>query len=209
MSDLHDETSPSLLERARSDNPDAWKSLVRIYGPLVYGWSRRAGLQPSDASDVVQEVFAAVAKGLGRFRKDSPDDSFKGWVWTICRNKIRDHFRNVVDHPVGDGGTSAHLRIQGTPDLLHGGDSDSGRSDLQLIQMNALLESRALFEPNVWQAFWRVTVENRTPAEVARELGLTVWAVYKARSRVLQRLQRELEGLVLLEGPEDPRSGPE
>jgi RNA polymerase sigma-70 factor (ECF subfamily) len=38
-------------------------------------------------------------------------------------------------------------------------------------------------------------VDGCTPDEVAAELSLSRWAVYKARSRVLQRLRTELEGL--------------
>ena len=33
------------------------------------------------------------------------------------------------------------------------------------------------------------------PADVAKAAGMTVWAVYKARSRVLHRLRTELDEL--------------
>jgi RNA polymerase sigma-70 factor (ECF subfamily) len=39
-------------------------------------------------------------------------------------------------------------------------------------------------------------VSGRPPLEVAAELGLSVNAVYLAKSRVLQRLRTELEGLL-------------
>jgi RNA polymerase sigma-70 factor (ECF subfamily) len=52
------------------------------------------------------------------------------------------------------------------------------------------------FEPGTWRAFWLTTVEGQTPADTARELGLTLGAVYKAKSRVLLRLRRELDGLL-------------
>jgi DNA-directed RNA polymerase specialized sigma24 family protein len=50
-------TSTSLLRGAAHDDRGAWHRLVATYSPLVYAWSRRAGLQPSDASDLVQEVM--------------------------------------------------------------------------------------------------------------------------------------------------------
>ncbi|MFO0909051.1 MAG: sigma-70 family RNA polymerase sigma factor [Isosphaeraceae bacterium] len=198
MSQGFDETSPSLLERAKGDDPEAWQRLVRIYGPLVYGWARKAGLQPSDASDVVQEVFVSVARGLGRFRKVDAGDSFKGWLWTVCRNKIRDHARRA-EEAAAAGGTTAHLMIQGLPESPAGEGSEEGHAESQLVRLNALLEYRNAFESQVWDAFWRVAVEQRAPADVARELGVSVWAVYKARSRVVQRLRRELDGLVVPE----------
>ncbi len=55
---------------------------------------------------------------------------------------------------------------------------------------------RDQFEATTWTAFWATVVEGRQPAEVADSLGVTRWAVYKARARVLQRLREELEGLI-------------
>jgi DNA-directed RNA polymerase specialized sigma24 family protein len=50
---------------------------------------------------------------------------------------------------------------------------------------------RAEFEPRTWDAFWRIVVEGQSPAEVAQALGLSLPAVYQAKSRVLRRLRRE------------------
>jgi RNA polymerase sigma-70 factor (ECF subfamily) len=52
------------------------------------------------------------------------------------------------------------------------------------------------FEDRTWTAFWRVTVENRLPAEVACELGITANAVRQAKSRVLRRLKEEMGELI-------------
>ena len=51
-------------------------------------------------------------------------------------------------------------------------------------------------DDRTWKAFWRSAVEGDRPADVAADLGVSVWAVYKARSRVLQRVRTELEGLL-------------
>jgi DNA-directed RNA polymerase specialized sigma24 family protein len=48
------------------------------------------------------------------------------------------------------------------------------------------------FEEPTWQAFWRVAVEDQSPADVAPVLGLSVNAVYLAKSRVLRRLREAL-----------------
>jgi RNA polymerase sigma-70 factor (ECF subfamily) len=55
---------------------------------------------------------------------------------------------------------------------------------------------QAEFEATTWKACWAVVVEDRPAAQVATELGISPNAVYIARSRVLRRLRRELEGLL-------------
>jgi RNA polymerase sigma-70 factor (ECF subfamily) len=51
------------------------------------------------------------------------------------------------------------------------------------------------FDARTWTAFWRPAVEGDRPADVAADLHVSVWAVYKSRARMLQRLRSELDGL--------------
>ena len=51
------------------------------------------------------------------------------------------------------------------------------------------------FAPKTWRAFWGTAVEGRSAAEVGAELGLSVGAVYVARSRVLARLTVQVQEL--------------
>ena len=60
----------------------------------------------------------------------------------------------------------------------------------------ALELMRTEFHPTTWQACWRCVVEGQQAAVVAQDLGLTTGAVYMAKSRVLSRLRKELDGLV-------------
>src|SRR6266481_9460190 len=104
-------TSRSMLAGAREDDPAAWARLMALYAPLVAAWCRRWGVAQQDVVDVVQEVFTAVARSLDRFRKERPQDTFRGWLATIARNKVRDYFRRRGDEPMAAGGTEAWLRI--------------------------------------------------------------------------------------------------
>jgi RNA polymerase sigma-70 factor (ECF subfamily) len=52
------------------------------------------------------------------------------------------------------------------------------------------------FEPTTWQACWETVVMDRPAAEVAAELGISVNAVYLAKSRILSRLRQDLDGLL-------------
>ncbi len=188
-------TSASLLARVKADEPQAWERLIKLYGPAVYRWARGAGLQPEDAADVVQDVFQSLTIHIKRFRRSRPSDSFRGWLWTITRNRIHDHFRDVRDGIQASGGTDAFEQIHQLPDTPPEPTSDSGTVEVSGLRRRALELVQSEFDRRTWQAFWRAAVEGDKPADVAADLGVSVWAVYKARSRVLQRLRKELNGL--------------
>lgn len=187
-------TSSSLIVRAIAHDRDAWRRLSALYGPLVYRWARQANLQSQDAADVVQEVFASVAANLARFQGDRPGDSFRGWLWTITRNKVRDHYRRLAARQEQDG-SAAQAR------LLEAAEP-TGDTSVPIAQATIDLAHRLLllvegdFEPRTWQAFWRTTVDGLAAREAAEQLGMSVGAVYMAKSRVLARLRDELSGLI-------------
>jgi RNA polymerase sigma-70 factor (ECF subfamily) len=177
----------------RDKNPEAWDRLVRLYGPVVYGWSRRSGVGEEDSSDVVQEVFRAVFRAIGDFRRDREGDSFRKWLVAITRNKINDHFRRQQLQPIAKGGTAARRQLEDVAEAVSADGSLEGQTSDLARRALALLETD--FQPNTWQAFWKTAVEKRPAADVAEELQMSVPAVWKAKSRVMLRLREELSGL--------------
>src|SRR5262249_7041413 len=136
-----------------------------------------------DADDVVQEVFRTVLARVADFHHQKPQDTFRGWLWTITHHKLGDHFRRAARPEAAAGDALEHL----PSDLGHAGVED----DDPLVP-RALDLLRGQMEATTWQAFWSVVIEDRPPAAVAAELGLSINAVYLARSRVLRRLREEL-----------------
>jgi RNA polymerase sigma-70 factor (ECF subfamily) len=184
----------SLLVRLRAGQAGAWERLVRLYGQTVYVWCRVAGVPEADAADVSQEVFAAVVRRLADFRRERPGDSFRGWLWTITRNKVRDHWRRRADQVEAAGGTTAQEVMNQVPeDGVPGSEAEDEASDLY---RRALELIRSEFEERTWRAFLMVTVEGRLPSDAAAALGTTPGAVYIAKSRVLKRLRDEFGDLI-------------
>lgn len=165
---------------------------MQLYGPTVYLWARQAAIQPADAADVVQEIFSAVALHIQTFRREQPEDNFRGWLWTISRNKIRDHFRRCSKQVPARGGTEAYRQINQIPSGAEPSSSNNAipRDESGLMQ-RALESIRASFEATTWKAFWRTTVDRCTASDVADELALSRAAVYQAKSRVLRRIRQE------------------
>jgi RNA polymerase sigma-70 factor (ECF subfamily) len=186
------DTSPSVLERAKASDEQAWQRLRDLYAPLVYEWCRRAGLHAEDAADVGQEVFLAVARNLARFRHDRPQDTFRGWLRTITGSKIANLRRTVNMGPAGKGGSDAHRQLLRVPEQ-----TDDSSTELLLDDEARLLHTRAVeiitqdFPKWYGSAFMAVVVEQRPPAEVAAELGVRRSAVYNAKARILRRLREE------------------
>lgn len=181
-----------MLERARSRDSEAWKRLVELYSPLVFFWARRAGLASADAADLVQDVWQSVAGALSRFQSDEATGTFRGWLWTIARNKLNDHLRREAE-PAAAGGTDARKFIETFPEQE--AMDDTGVQENQLLH-RALAQIKPEFEEKTWQAFWRMTVDSQSAADVGNELNLAANAVHQAKFRVLRRLRLEMAGLV-------------
>src|SRR5262249_50437935 len=100
-------TSLSLLERARANDPQAWDRLTALYRRLGLFGCRQASCPAGEVEDPAQEVFAAVAAGLGSFHRDRAGDSFRGWLRGITRNKVLLYFRRNQGRPQPEGGSDA------------------------------------------------------------------------------------------------------
>ncbi len=52
---------------------------------------------------------------------------------------------------------------------------------------------REIVSETTWQAFWRTSVNGQSVQAVANELGMSVGAVYIARTRAMKRLQKMVQ----------------
>lgn len=187
-------TSSSLLERARVQDRDAWDRLAHVYSPLIYHWCRQSGVAADDAPDLVQNTLLAVFRKVAAFRHDRPNDSFRAWLRKITRSKVIDHHRRRgVGRAVG--GSAVQEMLGQIPDDSASSSGDAPLNEDTLLVRRSLELIRNEFEDRTWQAFWRIAVEGQRPTDVAAVLGMTLAAVYQAKSRVLKRLRRELQGL--------------
>jgi RNA polymerase sigma-70 factor (ECF subfamily) len=180
------ETSPSLLERLRKpDEPRAWSRFVELYTPLLFFWSRRLGLSPQDAEDLVQDVFADLIQKLPDFTYNE-QKSFRGWLRKIVINKWNDRQRRRQLPRAGGEEANALLLSAAENSPFWEGEHR------QFLVHRALEVMQADFEPTTWKAFLAFVVEGKTGFQVAAELGISEGAVYVAKCRVLRRLRQEL-----------------
>ena len=183
-------TPLSLLVRlcdARDD--EAWSQFVEIYAPLVYGYARKHGLQDADAADLTQDVLQAVSGAIRRLDYDPRRGTFRGWLFTVVRNKVRNFFAAQKKPGRGSGDSDAHERLQELPAREEDQSAWWDQEYERRVFTWAAERVRGSFSDSTWQAFWQIAVEGKTGPEVARTLRMTVAAVYLAKGRVLTRLK--------------------
>jgi RNA polymerase sigma-70 factor (ECF subfamily) len=184
-------TPASLLERLRhSPEREAWNRFVEMYTPLLFNWASRLGLSGHDAADLVQDVFTVLVEELPLFRYD-PNKSFRAWLKTVLLNR----WRKLQRKQAHEKQAAAPPDLQGIADIEKVPELEE-QEYRQYVVRRALDLMKAEFQPVTWKACWEYVVRDRSAAVVAAELGITVNAVYLAKSRVLRRLREELQGLL-------------
>jgi RNA polymerase sigma factor (sigma-70 family) len=177
-------TRVTLLARLkRFEDDSAWSEFLSLYGPAVYAYLRKRGLQEADAVDVTQEVFRSVAGSMNQFEYQPHRGSFRAWLFTIVARHLS-KFR--------------HRSARATPpeqvDWDSVVDQQDPEADWELSWQRRLFEValqrvQTQVSEATFQAFTLTAVDGRSGEDVAEQLGITRAAVYLARGRVMARLQ--------------------
>jgi RNA polymerase sigma-70 factor (ECF subfamily) len=182
-------TRASLLLRLRDrEDEAAWRDFVDLYGPLVYGYIRKQGLQDADAADLSQEVFRIVAAGVARLDYDPSRGFFRNWLFTVVRRKLSNWRRAQAtrEQKLSCGDPGELLQQCPAPVAV---EATWEAEWQQRVFAWACEQVRKVVSDVSWQAFWRTAIDGQPGKTVAADLGLSVAAVYHARSRIRARLQ--------------------
>lgn len=182
-----------LLQLRDARNAQAWEQFVEIYTPLIHYFCRQRGLQEADAADVAQEVMSSVAQAIRKFQYDPQRGRFRNWLLTIVRSKLSNFARQQRRKPEPASASSLQWMVDqqlNPPDA-----TDWEREYFRRMFHWAAERIRTEFNESTWQAFWGTAIEARDGKEVAAALGLSVGAVYVAKSRVVARLKQEIRNV--------------
>jgi RNA polymerase sigma-70 factor (ECF subfamily) len=185
------QTNPTLLGRLRRDPTDqaAWAQFVDHYGPRIYGWCRKWGLQDADAQDVTQSVLVRLAEKMRCFTYD-PTRSFRGWLKTLAQH-ARSDFLEGQQRAAGAGGSELLETVEARADLAQRLEEAFDRDLLDAAAARVRLRVR----PRTWDAFRLTALEGLPGAEAARRLGMKVAHVFVAKGEVQQMLADEVRRL--------------
>jgi RNA polymerase sigma-70 factor (ECF subfamily) len=188
-------TSATLLGRLRQAPTDqaAWDEFVLRYGRKIYSWSREWHLQEADAEDVTQAVLLTLAQRMRTFAYD-PAQSFRAWLKTVTRHACG-HLRRASQRAGAGSGDSAELErlhsVEAREDLVARLEAEFDRELLE----EATARVRLRVVAHTWDAFVMTAQDGVSGAEVAERLGMSVAAVFVARSKVQKMLKDEVRRL--------------
>jgi RNA polymerase sigma-70 factor (ECF subfamily) len=190
------ETRHSLLLRAQASQADAWRDLTDLYRPLIIAWLNRQGVPGVDLEDLSQDILLSVVKHLPAFEHSGHRGAFRSWLRTIVCNRTTDYWRTTGARSQAGGISDATAALEqiADPDSDLNRQWDEEHDHYVLRCLLAAVEED--FEPATLSAFRRLALDGAGGAQVAEELGMSLAAVYRAKSRVLQRIRQDAYGLI-------------
>lgn len=189
------ETQDNLILRLRNPaDSRAWSEFVQIYRPALYRFACERGLQHADAEDLAQEVLAGVTRGIGSWSPNRERGRFRAWLFKIARNKTINLLTRRRYQTLGNGDTQTLRFIENQPAPAREDWTALDRAYRKEMLAWVVKQARAGVSEKTWQAFWLTYVQEEPAGSVAARLGMSVGAVYIARSRMLARLMREAKG---------------
>ncbi|MCC6510612.1 MAG: sigma-70 family RNA polymerase sigma factor [Pirellulaceae bacterium] len=196
MPEVPDTRISLILRLPRSADGTAWREFVELYEPLIMRFARSRRLQDSDAHELVQRVFVAVAGSVGRWQPDPSRGTFRAWLFRIARNQlIKQVTARARERSVG--GTSNFVKLhQELPNPSGADDSQESLIDQEYRQVVFELAAervRKAVLPQTWEAFRLSMVDEIPCQQVAKTLKMSIGAVYIARSRVVARLREVVQ----------------
>jgi RNA polymerase sigma-70 factor (ECF subfamily) len=182
-------SQPGLLLRLQqTGNPADWGRLVDLYSTHLFLWACRSGLQGAAAADVALSILAKVSQNLSEFRIGAPG-GFRAWLRSVAHAQRRELLQKQIA-PSGGPAAQADTPVPAAAETLWEPEY------LPFLLKAAVQMFQSELPAADWKACLGLTIEARAAADVARETGLTVAAVYAAEARVLRRLRAELDGLL-------------
>jgi RNA polymerase sigma factor (sigma-70 family) len=187
-------SNAELLLRCRAGDSNAWQLIVRRYGRLVHSVPVRYGLSRSEAEDIGQEVFWALAQQLDRIEEP---ERLGSWLLTtarrICwrvmqqrRQEQPDAMADIGDHEMIVGNLVATMPMPTYSELVTGWD----RQDALQIGLTRL-GGRCRDLLNL------IFLDGGEPSydEISAQLGMPKGSIGPTRNRCLAQLREILDGL--------------
>ena len=207
-------TKKTLLKRLQNCDDISWNEFYLFYWPFVLAIGQNLGMTPDECKDLMQEIMMTLFNGKEILRYDASKGKFRTYFGSIVRHKaikmIRESARlsTCPGLEAGNGPNAAPSAFAALSDYPGEHDPFQRIFDEEyhkcLLSL-ALNELRKHVEPETYDIFEMVVMQERSPKDVARHLGIdrAVIDVYCSRCRKkLQKIVSEIR-------KENPEFNPE
>ena len=180
-------TRMSVIEGCRQGDNQAWTAFFNIYAPIVYRYSRQAGLPESDAEEVVAKVMGNFIQALrGGFAVDHAVGRFRHYLRSTANHEIAAQRRRRL---------KKHARLEEVPEPPSNDPlPEQCWSDLERQERLRLCLERLRSLPEVGPrdllAFQRYGLQNEPAEVVAQELNISKSRLYAIKHEIIQHLRR-------------------
>lgn len=195
-------TTRSSVIRAVADteNEAAWQRLFNLYAGFVFSVARSKGLTEEDADDVVQVVFADLARNLPAFQYDRAKGKFRSYLTGLVHWRVTDKLKARK--------RDVELMASFWETAKAAATDDGGFSGREW-QSAALEEALRRIKPDVraehYAAFVASAVEGQDTETVMKLYGLSRDNLYQIRKRLTAKLRETVaEILKEMDAPDAP-----
>ncbi len=183
-------TRATLLARLKNrSDTEAWSEFHKLYAPLLYRYARGRSLSREDAEDVRDECLAVVARKIADFEYDKAKGGFKNWLYRIASGKVIDLLRKRREKVADSRDIRDLVDPAPSPDQVW---EQHWRHEHLKYCVEAV---RGSVSERNYQAFSMLLYEDCSVEEVCVRLSMNANQVYKAKSRVLQRVRKVMSEL--------------
>jgi RNA polymerase sigma-70 factor (ECF subfamily) len=192
MTEFPDTQSLLLANIQSLENREAWTEFVQIYRPVIYRMARRRGMQDADAQDLSQDVLVRISKAIDRWEPQA-GVRFRHWLRKVASNAIVTAVTKSKPLGILDGSAADQI-------LADAPEASAAKSELhddcfRERYLRAAAIVKVDVSPITWAAFEQTVVQGNSCEEAAKTLGKSLGTIYAARSRILKRLQAEVQRL--------------
>ncbi len=185
----------AFVQELRAGSEDAFAYLLSVYQNPVYNLVWHMVENSADASDVLQDVFVKVFKGINGFNGDS---SLRTWIYRIAVHEASNHRRSWIRRHWREPVSTDDTESPSASEVSEAASSE--RSPYQVLEQaeREVVVKRALasLAPPYRTVVVLREVEGLAYEEIAQVLGLAEGTVKSRLLRGRELLRRKLAGYV-------------
>ena len=187
---FNNETTRSSVIRAvaNTENEAAWQRFFDLYAGFVFSIARSKGLNDTDADDIVQMVFADLARNLPSFKYDREKGRFRSYLAALVKWRVIDRLKAVRLDADLKADFMEEAKSAATTE-----DEDFEECEWQSAAMEETLRRiKPEVRPEHYAAFVASAVEGQDTDVVTKLYGISRDSLYQIRKRLTVKLREKL-----------------